>query len=208
MFDPSPPGPQPDDDILPKAAHTLGNMLAAAAGICHGICKVSGTRLPRPEMHHFLAFAIAAHDGTVPGQACSTGSGIARRSLAKCMRCRNLKNLSSPSSCVQLEAEHTVSLHLRSRRVGSDEAVYSIIDLFSTLLARLGNRSEQIFEHASPGRKARHAGIQQTLDSAINVLTSSPMAHLVNPSAIFDCTCEAWCPVNMPGPCFDLEGPC
>ena len=40
MFDPSPPGPQPDDDILPKAAHTLGNMLAAAAGICHGICKV------------------------------------------------------------------------------------------------------------------------------------------------------------------------
>lgn len=40
MFDPSPSGPQPDDDILPKAAHTLGNMLAAAAGICHGICKV------------------------------------------------------------------------------------------------------------------------------------------------------------------------
>ncbi|CAK0783338.1 hypothetical protein CVIRNUC_006537 [Coccomyxa viridis] len=116
MFDPSPPGPQPDDDILPKAAHTLGNMLAAAAGICHGICK--------------------------------------------------------------LEAEHTVSLHLRSRRVGSDEAVYSTTDLFSTLLARLGNRSEQIFEGASPGRKARHAGIQQTLDLAINVLTSSPLAHL------------------------------
>ena len=44
MFDPSPPGPQPDDDILPKAAHTLGNMLAAAAGICHGICKVIGSR--------------------------------------------------------------------------------------------------------------------------------------------------------------------
>ena len=39
MFDPSPPGPHPDDDILPKAAHTLGNLLAAAAGICHGICK-------------------------------------------------------------------------------------------------------------------------------------------------------------------------
>ena len=40
MFDPSPPGPQPDDDILRKAAHTLGNLLAAAAGICHGLCKV------------------------------------------------------------------------------------------------------------------------------------------------------------------------
>ena len=40
MFDPSPPGPQPDDDILPKAAHTLGNLLATAAGICHGLCKV------------------------------------------------------------------------------------------------------------------------------------------------------------------------
>ena len=109
-------------------------------------------------------------------------------------------------ACMQLEAEHTVSLHLRSRRVGSDEAVYSTIDLFSTLLARLGNRSEQIFKDASPGRKARHADIQQTLDMAINVLTSSPMAHLVSPSAIFDCRCEAWCLVNMPNPCFALEG--
>ena len=84
-----------------------------------------------------------------------------------------------------------MSLHLRSRRVGSDEAVYSTIDLFSTLLARLGNRSEQIFEGASPGRKARHAGLQQTLDSAINVLSSSPMAHLVSPSAIVDYAHEA-----------------
>lgn len=107
-------------------------------------------------------------------------------------------------ACAQLEAEHTVSLHLRSRRVGSDEAVYSTIDLFSTLLARLGNRSERIFEGASPGRKARHAGIQQTLDLAISVLTSSPLAHLVSPSVICDCTCEAWCPVNMPDPCFAL----
>ena len=109
-------------------------------------------------------------------------------------------------ACVQLEAEHTVSLHLRSRRVGSDEAVYSTIDLFSTLLAHLGNRSEQIFKDASPGRKARHAGIQQTLDLAINVLSSSPMAHLVSRSNIVDCTCEAWCPVNMPDPCFAPEG--
>jgi hypothetical protein len=40
MFDPSPPGPHCDDDILPKAAYTLGNLLAAAAGICHDLCKV------------------------------------------------------------------------------------------------------------------------------------------------------------------------
>lgn len=40
MFDPCPAGPQPDDDILPKAANTLGNLLSAAAGTCHGLCKV------------------------------------------------------------------------------------------------------------------------------------------------------------------------
>jgi hypothetical protein len=40
MFDPCPPGPHPDDDILPKAAHTLGNLLAAAAGTCQDLCKV------------------------------------------------------------------------------------------------------------------------------------------------------------------------
>ena len=72
-----------------------------------------------------------------------------------------------------------MSLHLRSRRVGSDEAVYSTIDLFSTLLARLGKRSEHIFEGASPGRKARHAVIQRTMNTAIDVLANSPMAHLV-----------------------------
>ena len=47
---------------------------------------------------------------------------------------------------MQLEVEHTASLHLRSRRIGSDEAVYSTIDLLSTLLARLGGRSEEISE--------------------------------------------------------------
>ncbi len=84
---------------------------------------------------------------------------------------------------MQLEVEHTVSLHLRSRRIGSDEAVYSTIDLLSTLLARLGGRSEEISEGASAGRRMRHAIIQQTLDTATNVLRSSPMAHLVRPCA-------------------------
>ena len=76
-----------------------------------------------------------------------------------------------------------MSLHLRSRRIGLDEAVFSTIDLLSTLLARLGGRSEDISESASPRRRMRHAAIQQTLDTAINVLQSSPMAHLVRPGA-------------------------
>ena len=37
-----------------------------------------------------------------------------------------------------------MSLHLRSRRIGSDEALYELMDLFSTLLARLAQR------HKSP----------------------------------------------------------
>lgn len=73
-----------------------------------------------------------------------------------------------------------MSLHLRSRRVGSDEAVYSTIDLLSTLLARLGGRPEQMFQGASPGRRMRHEVITQALDTAIAVLSSSPMAHLVS----------------------------
>ena len=88
-----------------------------------------------------------------------------------------------------------MSLHLRSRRVGSDEAVYSTIDLFSTLLARLGNRSEQIFEGASAGRKARHARMQQVLDMAVSVLASSPLAHLVSRTAATGCPSDmhqAW----------------
>ena len=81
---------------------------------------------------------------------------------------------------MQLEVDHTVSLHLRSRRVGSDEAVYSTINLLSALLARLGGRPEEIFQGASPGRIMRHDVIQQTLDTAIEILQSSPMADLVN----------------------------
>ena len=53
MFDPSPPGPQTDDDILPKAAHSLGNLLSAAAGTCCGLCQV-GTSLARLWVPHTL----------------------------------------------------------------------------------------------------------------------------------------------------------
>ena len=85
---------------------------------------------------------------------------------------------------MQLEVEHTVSLHLRSRRIGSDEAVYSTIDLLSTLLARLGGRPEGVFEGASPGRRMRHAAIVPALDTAVGVLQSSPMAHLASVCAL------------------------
>ena len=56
MFDPSPPGPQCDDDILPKAAHTLGNLLSAAAGTCRGLCQARlGCVTPLPSStHEFL----------------------------------------------------------------------------------------------------------------------------------------------------------
>lgn len=94
---------------------------------------------------------------------------------------RDMRGTQASLCHVQLEVDHTVSLHLRSRRVGSDEVVYSTIDLLSTLLARLGGRSEEIFEGASPGRRMRHAVIQEALDTAIGVLQSSPMAHLVGP---------------------------
>ena len=83
--------------------------------------------------------------------------------------------------CVaQLELEHTVSLHLRSRRVGSDEAVYSTIDALATLAQRLGGRSQAPFEGASARQCARHAAIQRALDTAIEVLRSSPMGRLVS----------------------------
>ncbi len=41
MFDPNPPPLNPDDHIIPKAGHVLGNMLQQAAGICTGLCQVS-----------------------------------------------------------------------------------------------------------------------------------------------------------------------
>ncbi|BDA47330.1 hypothetical protein COCOBI_10-1760 [Coccomyxa sp. Obi] len=114
MFDPSPPGPQPDDDILPKAAHTLGNLLSAAAGTCHGLCK--------------------------------------------------------------LEVNHTVALHLRSRRVGSDEAVYQVTDLFSTLLARLAGREAAIDPelHATH----RHDAIVAHIEDAVAVLQANSVGSL------------------------------
>ena len=40
MFDPSPPGLNPDDYIIWKATHVLGNMLQKAAGVCSGLCQV------------------------------------------------------------------------------------------------------------------------------------------------------------------------
>ena len=40
MFDPSPPPLNPDDFILPKAAHVMGNLLQQAAGVCRGLCQV------------------------------------------------------------------------------------------------------------------------------------------------------------------------
>ena len=40
MFDPSPPPLNPDDFIVQKAAHVLGNLLRAAAGTCVGLCEV------------------------------------------------------------------------------------------------------------------------------------------------------------------------
>ena len=45
-------------------------------------------------------------------------------------------------SCVplQLEAGHTVSLHLRPRHIGSDALLYDVIALFSEVQARMGQR--------------------------------------------------------------------
>jgi hypothetical protein len=80
----------------------------------------------------------------------------------------------------QLELEHTVSLHLRSRRVGSDEAVYSIIDALATLAQRLAGRSQAAFVGASAAQRARHAHISQALNAAIDALTTSPMGLLVS----------------------------
>jgi len=40
MFDPSPSELNPDDFIVWKASHILGNMLQEAAGVCRGLCRV------------------------------------------------------------------------------------------------------------------------------------------------------------------------
>ena len=117
MFDPSPPGPQPDDDILPKAAHTLGNMLAAAAGICHGICKVSGTRLPRTECITFLLLPLqpmtalcqdklaaqeaALHAALWPNACDAEMSNICHPRVCYCVRAARGGAHSVPASALQ-----------------------------------------------------------------------------------------------------------
>ena len=40
MFDTCPKGLNSDADILPKAPHTLSNLLSAAAGTCGDLCQV------------------------------------------------------------------------------------------------------------------------------------------------------------------------
>lgn len=92
---------------------------------------------------------------------------------------------------MQLELDHTVALHLRSRRVGSDEAVYQVIDLFSTAIARVAGRLPAISTAAEgqarpPARAAedqddhRHAAIQQHVDDAVAVLQSSSVGRQVS----------------------------
>ena len=44
---------------------------------------------------------------------------------------------------VQLEASHTVSLHLRPAHIGSDAVLYDVIDLFSEVQSRRGQRQRQ-----------------------------------------------------------------
>ena len=81
----------------------------------------------------------------------------------------------------QLEVDHTVALHLRSRRVGSDEAVYQVTDLFSTLLSRLAKREAPIDPELHAAH--RHAAIEQHIDTAVSVLRASSLASMVMPFA-------------------------
>jgi hypothetical protein len=46
MFDTCPIGLGSDTDILPKATHSLANLLSAAAGTCRSLCQVR-TEPPR-----------------------------------------------------------------------------------------------------------------------------------------------------------------
>ena len=78
----------------------------------------------------------------------------------------------------QLEVSHTVALHLRSRRVGSDEAVYQVTDLFSTLLARLAKREAPIDPRLQSAH--RHAAIEQHIEAAVSVLRASSVGSLVS----------------------------
>lgn len=78
----------------------------------------------------------------------------------------------------QLELDHTVALHLRSRRVGSDEAVYQVIALFSSLLARLA----QYDPATDPQLRSAHrlAAIERHIDTAVAVLRASSIGLLVS----------------------------
>lgn len=90
-FDPSPPGIQPDDDIIHKAAHVLGNLMRAAAGTCSGICQYEvlhtaslHLRAQRVGRSKFAAAAVvqavsrfyALHTGRLEGAASPPSSGI------------------------------------------------------------------------------------------------------------------------------------
>lgn len=78
---------------------------------------------------------------------------------------------------MQLEIDHTVALHLRSRRVGSDEAVYQVTDLFSTLLARLAGQEAAIDPKLHTAH--RHDAIVTHIEDAVAVLQASSGGTLV-----------------------------
>lgn len=99
------------------------------------------------------------------------------KSAYKCMMC---------ILGAQLEVDHTVALHLRSRRVGSDEAVYQVTDLFSTLLSRLAKREAPIDPDLHAAH--RHAAIEQHIDTAVSVLRASSLASMVTPLALHSTT--------------------
>ena len=128
-----------------------------------------------------------------------------------CLGCPSVKQLSAGVINIntfsvvfmQLEVEHSVSLHLRPRSIGSEAALYDVIALFSHLQARLGQRvrpsssssssSRSVIGLAAPAPAAgmqgngthaqapsRHARIEQHADLALAVLRSSAVAAVVS----------------------------
>ncbi len=73
-----------------------------------------------------------------------------------------------------------MALHLRSRRVGSDEAVYQVTDLFSTLLARLAGREATVVPELHAAH--RHDAIVRHIENVVAVLQGSSVGSLVRPS--------------------------
>jgi hypothetical protein len=124
---------------------------------------------------------------------------------------------------LQLEVENTVALHLRSRRVGSDEAVYQVIDLFSRLLARLSEMDSttpqrqgapSMLEQKLQGFEAeRHARLEQHIEDAIAVLQGASVRKLVSDLTEITCPwvtfhlalfCMYFCsPMSHDGACVD-----